>query len=336
MFYNNLFLEGVLVMKRAYLHSIVSTMAVMAIFISPLYGQNKPTGSYVFQNFTLSDFGDGYDAAKKLVWKPKFSDYVVQAEGAEENQATEEQAATENAESSIPKALGGGNPDPVRNAVRYTEGKPDGVTALVGGSQKFILGVKAAFTKQGYNWIELHPHIATAQENDQAADPAAGNPDDAQENQEDQGRVRDQNSETILITTAGEVEAAPDPNIETEPFPIPFAGKAIDISIWVWGGHYGWWVEAYLRDYLGYQYRLPLGDLLYTGWRQKRSGIPKSVIQGRKRLPATQTLSFEMLKLWSFPTERVDNVYVYFDLLQHGSIVSTEIFNGKDLETLMW
>ncbi|MGL5956981.1 MAG: hypothetical protein ACRC0X_10375, partial [Brevinema sp.] len=64
-------------MKRAYLHSIISyTMLVMAIFTAPLYSQTQ--GSYVFQNFTLSDFGDGYDAAKSLVWKPKFSEFAVQ------------------------------------------------------------------------------------------------------------------------------------------------------------------------------------------------------------------------------------------------------------------
>ena len=106
--------------------------------------------------------------------------------------------------------------------------------------------------------------------------------------------------------------------------------------MWVWGGYYGWLVEAYLRDYLGYQYRIPMGDLLYTGWRQKRTAIPNNIVQSRKRLPAILTLEFEMLKLWSFPSERVDQFYVYFDLLQQGSIVSTEVFNGKKLESELW
>lgn len=327
-------------MKRAYLHSIVSTMAVMAVFVAPLYAQSKPQGSYVIQNFTLSDFGDGYDAAKNLVWKPSFSDYAVQAQEDEaaNNQAVEEPAAGEEpvVEGAIPQQIGG-NPDSVRNAVRYAEGKPDGVTELVAGTQKFVLGVKAAYTQQGYNWIELHPHRATANQEDPAADPAADPAVGDEQAQEDgDAALREPDSQTLLLETTGEVEAAPDLNAETEPYRIPFAGKATEISMWVWGGHYGWWVEAYLRDYLGYQYRLPLGDLLYTGWRQKRTGIPNSVVQGRKRLPASQTLSFEMIKLWSFPTERVNGVYVYFDLLQHNSVVSTEVFNGKDLETLMW
>ncbi|MGL4676484.1 MAG: flagellar filament outer layer protein FlaA [Brevinema sp.] len=289
-------------MKRAYLHSITSyTMLVMAVFTAPLYSQTQ--GSYVFQNFTLSDFGDGYDAAKSLVWKPKFSEFAVQVAD-DQNQAGGDQQI---------QTLGG-NPDLERNAARYAENKPDGVSELVGGTQKFVLGVKAEFTKQGYNWIELYPN--------RTADTA-----DAENGE---------NAETILLQTAGAVENAPDVNVDSTPYRIPFSGKTTDITLWAWGGYYGWWVEAYLRDYLGYQYRIPLGDLLYTGWKQKRSGIPDSVIQSRKRLPATQSLEFEMLKLWSFPSEKVDKFYVYFDLLQHTGIVSTEVFNGKPLESYLW
>lgn len=336
-------------MKRAYLHSIVSTMAVMAVFMSPIYGQSQPQGSYVFQNFTLSDFGDGYDAAKNLIWKPSFSDYAAQTpEGdqAADNQAADNQGGAAQAEGNqngdAPVELGG-NPDPARNNVRYALDKPDGISELVGGSQKYVLGVKAAFTKQGYNWIELHPYRAAAQEGGQANEGEAAAPAEGQAapagdaegtNPDDQFRLED--PQMLLVKNAGEVSAAPDPNVEAESFPIPFAGKATDISVWVWGGHYGWWLEAYLVDYLGRQYRIPLGDLLYVGWMQKRSGIPESIVQGRKRIPSNQPLRFEMLKLWSFPSERVDSMYVYFDLLQHNGIVSTEVYNGKNLETLKW
>ncbi|MGL4388827.1 MAG: hypothetical protein ACRCTJ_05495, partial [Brevinema sp.] len=60
------------------------------------------------------------------------------------------------------------------------------------------------------------------------------------------------------------------------------------------------------------------------------------IVQTRKRLPNLQALSFEKIKLWSFPTEHVNQFYVYFDLLQYGSVVDISIFNGKNLAEDIW
>ena len=319
-------------MKRAKLHSIISyTMVIMTVLIVPLHGQIKQEGSFVSQNFTLSDFGDGYDNAKSLIWKPAFSEFVAQVPGeAGAADPAAGEAAVAGAEGVVQL---GQNPDPARSTVRYAQNKPDGITDFVGGPQQFVLGVKAQFTQQGYNWIELRPYTtgdAPAAAADPAADPAVAAPaGDAQ-------AEASVNPEDYLLKTSGAVDTAPDKDAEGEVFKIPFAGKATDISVWVWGGYYGWWLELYLKDFLGYQYRIPMGDLLYTGWKQKRTEIPNSVVQRRDRLPSTQTLEFEMFKLWSFPSEKVDQFYVYFDLLQHGSVVSTEIFNGKKLEAELW
>lgn len=315
-------------MKRKNLHGIVSyTLVIMIGAVAPLFGQAQDNGSYVFQNFTLSDFGDGYDAAKSLVWKPKFSDFVAQVPGAEET-VVDDGTGNE-------VVVTGANPDPERSAVRYTEGTPDGVTDIVAGSQKFVLGVKAQFTQQGYNWIELSPYTLGEGAQDNAG--AVANVADAgTAGAVDTQAQASANADTYLLQTEGEVEAAPDPYADGQKFRIPFSGKATDITLWTWGGHYGWWLEASVRDHLGYLYTFPMGDLLYTGWKQKRIGIPNSVTQSRKRLPSEQSLEFEMLKLWSFPSERMDQFYVYFDLLQHGAIVDTDFFNGKELENQLW
>ena len=317
-------------MKRAKLHSIISyTMVIMTVLIVPLHGQIRQEGSFVSQNFTLSDFGDGYDNAKSLIWKPAFSEFVAQVPGEEGDVAAGDAAAGGAAAEGVVQI--GQNPDPARSTVRYAQNKPDGITDFVGGPQQFVLGVKAEFTQQGYNWIELRPYTtgdapAAAAVADPAAPVVAG---DAQ-------AEVNLSPEDFLLKTSGAVDTAPDAAAEGEVFEIPFAGRATDVTIWVWGGHYGWWLEAYLKDYLGYQFRIPMGDLMYTGWKQKRAAIPESIIQKRNRLPATQSLVFEMFKLWSFPTEKVDQFYVYFDLLQQGSVVSTEIFNGKQLELELW
>ena len=316
-------------MKRAKLHSIISyTMVIMTVLIVPLHGQIRQEGSFVSQNFTLSDFGDGYDNAKSLIWKPAFSEFVAQVPGEEGDVAAGDAAAGGAAAEGVVQI--GQNPDPARSTVRYAQNKPDGITDFVGGPQQFVLGVKAVYTQQGYNWIELRPYTTGDAPAAAPADPAAAAPagDAAAE-----GYV---SPEDYLLKTSGAMDAAPDTAAEGEVFKIPFAGRATDVTVWVWGGYYGWWLEVYLKDYLGYQYRLPMGDLMYTGWKQKRTEIPSSVVQRRDRLPATQSLTFEMIKLWSFPSEKVDQFYVYFDLLQHGSVVSTEIFNGKKLELELW
>lgn len=300
-------------MKRANLHSIVF-YTILGVIVAPVHGQQTQENTFVFEHVTLSDFGDGYDAAKSLVWKPKFSDEVVQVPTNGDANTGNDTVGNDNV--IVPT----NNPDPERAAVRYTEGKPEGITDVIAGSQKYVLGVKAEFTAQGYNYIELFPNRIENQNQAQVADDTAG------------AEV----TEIQTPLTSGEVDNPPDLTADSTPYLIPFTGTVTDLSVWVWGGYYSWWVEAYIRDYLGYQYRLPLGDLLYTGWKQKKVEIPTNIVQGRKRLPALQSLTFEMLKLWSFPQEKVDKFYVYFDLLQHGSKISTEIFNGQSLEKELW
>lgn len=305
-------------MKRANLQRIA--LFALAAFTVPqnFYGQQKPA-PFVFQNFTLSDFGDGNDAAQSLVWKPEFSEFAVQAkEDGQSNQGVADQQNDNGQQGQEKILLIGGNPDTNVNAVRYVEDVPEGVTDLVAGPQKYVLGVKARFTQQGYNTITLYPHrIGNAQDNQQA--------------QEQENAKIDANP---VATEA--VQNPPDLTAPSTKIKIPFRGIATDISLWVWGGYYAWWVELYVRDYLNYDYQFPMGDLLYSGWRQKRVKIPSSVVQTRKRLPAIQTLSFEKIKLWSFPTEHVNQFYAYFDLLQQGAMVDMTVFNGKNLAEDIW
>ena len=50
-------------MKRVNLHSIIF-YTILGFLVVPLYGQQTGDKGFVFQSITLSDFGDGYDAAK--------------------------------------------------------------------------------------------------------------------------------------------------------------------------------------------------------------------------------------------------------------------------------
>lgn len=295
-------------MKRANLHLLFT---VLFLCVGNAFSQQFAT-NFIQRNFTLSDFGDGIDASRSIVWKPRFSDTAVQVK---QDQAQQDGQAGQNTDTILPN-----NPDPAKNAVRYTEEVPDGINADNAEPQKYVLGVKAQFFQQGYNWIELAPQILKTAADQQQAQ------------QETPPAVQ----EGAPPAQQAAPETAPDVNAETVPYKIPFSGRAVDVSLWAWGGQYAWWVEVYLRDYLNYQYRFNLGDLLYTGWKQKRAIIPDSVVQNRKRLPASQSLTFEMIKLWSFPSENVDMFYTYFDVLQTSVIVSADVFNGKKLAEDLW
>lgn len=305
-------------MKRANLQLLLASLFLCA---GNLFSQNFAT-NFIQRNFTLSDFGDGVDAAGSVVWKPRFSDTVVQVkeEGQQQNgQQAQAGQNGQNQETAIKKS----NPDTARSAVRYVEEVPMGVTLDSAEPQKYVLGVKAQYTVQGYNWIELTPQrLKSAADQDQQA----------QQN----GQAQNQQQNAQGQQQNGQAGAAPDPAAETVPYRIPFTGKAVDLTLWAWGGQYAWWVEVYLRDFENYQYRFNLGDLLYTGWRQKRATVPSSVVQTRKRLPSSTPLTFEMIKLWSFPTESVDMFYAYFDLLQTSVIVPSDVFNGEKLANDLW
>lgn len=310
-------------MKRANLYGFVfGLMVCIALFFDLAYAQSirDSDQSYVYVNRMLSDFGDGYDQAKSIVWKATYSEYVVQVPGSESPIDQNQGAEQANAQAEV--IVQGRNPDPERNSARYIEAEPAGITIATEGPHKFVLGVKAEFSRQGYNWIELRPHrLGSAQDVEKAQ---------VQEN------VAAETATTNANEGLAEIGNAPDINAESYAFELPFTGNTDEITLWAWGGYYSWWVEVYVRDYLGYQYRLPMGDLRYKGWKQKRVEVPRNIPQDGKRIPTVYRLTFEMIKLWSFPSERVNQFYVYFDLLQYGSRISTDVFNGSDLAEDIW
>ena len=108
------------------------------------------------------------------------------------------------------------------------------------------------------------------------------------------------------------------------------------MDMWVWGGNYNYWMEFYLEDYKGFLHRLPAGDISYVGWKNLRTRIPDDIPQAEYHVPFMKPLKLEMIKLWSYPTERVDQFYCYFDYLQVQTDVYLERFNGDDLANNKW
>ena len=187
-------------------------------------------------------------------------------------------------------------PDPAACNIEYVEAKPLGLPKNVDASQKYSLGVKAQFLKKSYNWIEFHPY----------------------------------KSDTAFAADK------PDKNAVGKETPINLPGVIKSLDVWVWGGNYNYWLEFYLRDFKGFVHRLSAGDIAFIGWRNMRTKIPASIPQAEHHVPFLKSLKLTQIKLWSYPTERVDQFYAYFDYMQVQTDVYIERFNGDDLATKKW
>ncbi len=187
-------------------------------------------------------------------------------------------------------------PDPEACNIKYVEAKPLGLPNLVDAKQKYALGVKAQFLKKSYNWIELIPYTSDS----------------------------------------GFSGSAPDPNAQGTAHPLELIGVIKSLDMWVWGGNYNYWIEFYLQDFKGYLHRLSAGDIAFVGWKNMRTKIPDYIPQAEHHVPFMKPLKLEMIKLWSYPTERVDQFYAYFDYMQVQTDVYQERFNGDDLAVQKW
>ena len=99
---------------------------------------------------------------------------------------------------------------------------------------------------------------------------------------------------------------------ETVMAPIPIPGRLHAIDMWVWGSNFRYEVEAYFRDYRGMIHTISLGMIDHVGWRNLRADIPARIPQTIPQAPFLQPLEFVKFRIWTTPTERVDNFYIYF------------------------
>lgn len=193
-------------------------------------------------------------------------------------------------------------PSPKECNGTYISNKPAGISKSQAESQKWVLGVKASFIKKAYNWIEIIP-----------CNYAAGFSGDTPD------------SSGIAYN-----------EIKTNATNLQLVGVVKSLDLWVWGGNYNYWLEFYLRDYKGYLHRLSAGDISYVGWRNMRTKVPEYIPQAEHHVPFLKPLELEMIKLWSYPTERVDQFYAYFDYMQVQTDLYCERFNGDELAEVEW
>jgi hypothetical protein len=243
------------------------------------------------QTLVVSDFGNDSDQSNNIKWNAKFSRFAKPIDPNQENSPAD------------PKACG----------VTYVEAKPLGLPQYIDAREKWSLGIKAQFTRKGYNWIEVYPVKGSA------------------------GSETAKQTVTITSnqtnTSSGQPAVSEGGNVIS---PISLPGQIKSMDMWVWGGNYHYWMEFYLVDYKGYLNRLTAGDIDFVGWKNVALKIPDYVPQAEMHVPFLKSLSLQMIKLWSYPTERVDQFYCYFNYLQVQTDVYVERFNGDDLANKRW
>jgi len=116
-----------------------------------------------------------------------------------------------------------------------------------------------------------------------------------------------------------------------KPFEIPMPGRVRYMDLWVWGSNLDYYIEAYIRDFQGIVHIARLGNLSYPGWRNLRANIPNSIRQGKRILPAHAPLHFVKFRIWTQPTERVNNFYIYFKQFKILTDTFESLFDGDDL-----
>lgn len=136
------------------------------------------------------------------------------------------------------------------------------------------------------------------------------------------------------------------PDVTYAPIEIPLPGRVAMLDMWVWSGNFDYYIEAFVRDYKGIVYTLPMGNLTHIGWKNMRCYIPANIPQSKKYLPAKEGISLVKFRIWTRPTERVvmpvaadasdfeKAIYFYFDQIKVLTDTFETLYDGDSLSTL--
>ena len=116
-----------------------------------------------------------------------------------------------------------------------------------------------------------------------------------------------------------------------KPTEIPIPGQVVNLDMWIWGSNLRYYVEVFLRDYRGVVHTLRLGDISYPGWRNLSVNVPNHIVQTRRTIPSYASLSFVKFRIWTQPSEKVDNFYIYFKQLKALTNTFRDLFDGNEL-----
>jgi len=161
----------------------------------------------------------------------------------------------------------------------------------------FSLGINGSFGRKGYNYIEIVPAREATN--------------------------TDKESDYIKIDADGK---------KWVHNPLTLKGRARSLDIWVWSANYNYYLEVQFEDYLGIVHTLPLGELLFSGWKNLNTEIPLSIPQAGPYIPKIKSLKLVKFILWTTPTEMVSNFYFYLDQIKVLTDLFESRYDGDELE----
>ena len=109
------------------------------------------------------------------------------------------------------------------------------------------------------------------------------------------------------------------------PVPLALPGRVKSLDMWVWGSNFNYTMDVHLRDFEGVDRVLHMGSLNYPGWKNLSVGITGSIPQSRRYIPRFRALDLTKFVIWTTPTERVDDFYVFFDEVK----ILTDLFESR-------
>jgi hypothetical protein len=124
---------------------------------------------------------------------------------------------------------------------------------------------------------------------------------------------------------------AADGGDDAGPAEIPIPGRVQYLDLWVWGSNLNYYIEVYVRDYQGVVHVINLGHIAYGGWKNLRVRMPNHIRQAKRVLPSLASLQFVKFRIWTQPTEPVNNFYVYFDQFKILTDTFEMLYDGDEL-----
>jgi hypothetical protein len=116
-----------------------------------------------------------------------------------------------------------------------------------------------------------------------------------------------------------------------DPLEIPIPGRLRNIDMWIWGSNLDFYMEVYLRDNQGVVHNIKLGNIGHTGWKNLRVNVPTNIIQSKRVLPRISGLKFVKFRIWTQPTERIGDFYIYLNQFKVLTDVFETLFDGNEL-----
>ena len=116
---------------------------------------------------------------------------------------------------------------------------------------------------------------------------------------------------------------------------IRYSGKIKSANVWVWGGGYRHSLALIFNRQDGYSYGVSLGQLNFNGWKRLSAEVP-ALVSKPTSLAGQGKLFFNSFRVLAHPKEKVNDIYVFLDLMEVDEALDFSTYDGSDLEEIIF